>query len=502
MSSSSGSELEDTAAMMMDIARERKPKRKGKSKKHSSNSSRREKKTQSWARHVVSVLAYILAFIFKHFFRWWTIVIFFIYLGIYFSTFTIQQHDPKTFWFIDLGNGILTNMSHRFVCPWYPLQIPGYRICPRSQQLKQAIEDDWAGSKENVVVNIENVFPRHSPSHEACPESTTAEGPPSNVLRHIGFQEQIDWWTAQVPLYAALDKDIRLHLYRRDLDRLNFTCRSRNGQDHPTLAQIQSHIHILRDIISEFTAELRTVQEGTMRFESIFVASVEGFVHQPQPNSSSPYREPWWWEFGQKREERALRKAYIESVNAAARILDELFLLANSTAGLSRDIHAEKIGLFSLSIREFEKQVEKEEKCIERQQQNQQNEATLFRRIWSHVTGLWTSTSMAYAEDELTEEQIIRERRELLDRGKVLAGNSFREGLFIWELLLSRQADIKELSKFAEKRELVRVMDGVARVRDQAYALCLLAEWQCKVEVSRIKRKKEEAVKASISVEF
>ena len=352
-------------------------------------------------------------------------------------------------------------------------------------------------------MNIENVFPRHSLRHEACPEtSTTTEGPPSNVLRHIGFQEQIDWWTAQVPLYAALDKDIRLHLYRKDHERLNFTCRLRNGQDHPTLAQIQSHIHILRDIISEFTAELRTVQEGAMRFESIFVATVEVFVHQPQPNSSSPYSEPWWWEFGRKREEGALRKAYIESVNAAAQILDELFLLANNTAGLSRDIHAERIGPLSLSIREFEKQVEKEEKCIERQQQNQQNEATFFRRIWSRVTGLWASTPMLYAEDELTEEQLIRERRELLDRGKVLAGNSFREGLFIWELLLSRQADIKELSKFAEKRELVRVMDGVARVRDQAYALCLLAEWQCKVEVSRIKRKKEEAVKASISVEF
>lgn len=476
----------------MDIARERRPKRKGKSKGHSSNASQREKRTQSWARPVVSVLAYILAFILKHFFRWWIIVIFFIYFGIYFSTYTIQQHDLETFLFFDLGNGIFTNMSHRFVCPWYPVQIPGYRICPRSQQLKQAIEDDWAGSKENVAVNIENMFPRHSVHHEAFSENaTTVERPPSNVLRHIGFQEQIDWWAAQVPLYAALDKDIRLHLYRRDHERLNLTCRSRTGQDHPTLAQIQSHIHVLRDIISEFTAELRTVQEGTMRFESIFVTTVEVFVHQPQPNSSSPYREPWWWEFGRKGEDRALRKAYIESVNAAAWILDELFILANTTAGLSRDLHAEKIGPLSLSIREFEKQVKKEEKCIERQQQNKQNETTFFRRIWSRVTGLWASTSILYAEDELTEEQLIRERRELLDRGKVLAGNSFREGLFIWELLLGRQADIKELSKFAEKRELVR---------DQAYALCLLAEWQCKVEVSRIKRKNEEAEKARISV--
>lgn len=140
------------------------------------------------------------------------LVIVFIFT-IYFGTYQLQQWESKIEYWPFLPNSSLTTLSHKTLCHVIFIQIPGFEICPRpiaavGNPLQPHARDQgqYLGLENQCLASSTYIF---YPTFEAAfDDQASTKDVPANVLRQIGFQQQIEWWAAQPRKYANLDDDL------------------------------------------------------------------------------------------------------------------------------------------------------------------------------------------------------------------------------------------------------------------------------------------------------
>lgn len=428
-------------------------------------------------------------------------------LVVYFWIYALQQWDlTAEYWkplsYIGINTGFLTTLTHHTVCYAGFVQVPGYEICPSRSVIpleRNGSGQHWVLDKETVTLG-QHIYPLFE---EAFAENSSVEGVPSNVLRQIGFQQQIEWWSAQARKYDDLGFDLEAYIAREELagflGKVNNTCYVPNNEEGSIL-RMQKNAQALHDRIVTLVQALREVQGHTMRFEGTFEATIKAPFLQPTPPTSTCHElcKPSWWEWRRKRAwdvQEETRRQYVDSMNALRRILDELYEIVNHAAGVRRDVDGEKMRTLRHSVT----RAEQEERCIAREaeaaaaaKQNEQDmkwRALLMRwvseLIWEPQRD---SSSTATKHFEGLFEDLREQRLALLVRVTELTSSTLEPLDFIRELLLERQEGIKQMEAYINAGDLGRVANGTPRVHEHVRGLVDLADWRVEAENHRFRR--------------
>ena len=436
--------------------------------------------------------------------RYYLFLVIILFCSIYIGIYALQRWDSTIkYWpllsIVGINAGFLTTLSHKTLCYVVFIQVPGYEICPshpaaplqRVDGGARAPGQHWGLDNECLASGPHIFYP---PFEAAFDENISMEGVPGNVLRQIGFQQQIDWWAAQPRRYAVLDDDLRAYLAHEELVVGSNTCYVMNNEETPgdsrALLGIQKQIHALHDHILVFVDALREVQGGSMRFEGTFEATIKApFFLLPSSSSSHEACQPAWWHWRRKRACRAqdeLRRKYVDSIEAMRRILEDLYTVVHHAAGVRRDVDSEKMRALARAIA----QAAQEERCVALHLQQQSLTSNWRSKIplFGWLANLFRNHYDNTAPKQHKEQDLHTQRLTLLARVAELSGSTLTSLDFIHELLLERQEEIKQLSAYANAVDLVRVASGNPRVWEHARGLVALAEWRISAEINRVRR--------------
>ena len=430
-------------------------------------------------------------------------------LVVYFCIYALQQWDSTAeYWkplsYIGVNTGFLTTLTHHTVCYTGFVQVPGYEICPSRSVIPLERNDSgqhWGLDKESVTLG-QHIYPLFE---EAFAENSSAEGVPSNVLRQIGFQEKIEWWSAQARKYKDLSFDLEAYMAREEIaglrGKVNNTCYVPNNEEDSIL-RMQKNALGLHDRIVILVQALREVQSHTMRFEATFEATIKApFLLKPTPPNSTCHEacKPSWWEWRRKRAwdaQEETRRQYVDSIIALRRILVELFEVVNRAAGKRRDVDGDKMSALKHSVT----RAEQEKRCFAREEEAAAAAAKQKEQDmkWGALLVRWVSeliwqpqrdsasTETKYDKD--LREGLREQRLALLARVAELASSMSEPLDNIRELLLERQESIKQIEAYTNAGDLRRVANGTPKVPEHAKGLVDLADWQIEAENNRFRR--------------